>query len=219
MASSSSGGKRPTRGVEAEERRRVRQRSLQHLKNVSGVSDALLAKIIEGVRKERILEDPKTVCRLDIRRAGNVLVDGLCVEAKLATANGADTAVTYLDPCLMMSRLSDEAADLQEAFEEALRLKDCREDQPWSIVVSMDEYTGGNALCSNNMRWQDNGLHLLVPGVGPSPQVGERVVQQLVNSTVPGNVHVLLACLAIGLCEHALAARLHVHLRTRCHRM
>ena len=154
MASSSSGGKNARHSTaELEERRRVRQRHLQGLKSVGGVSDAVLAKIVQRVRTSAgMLDDPTKVTRRSIGDAGKALMSDVRCSEKLQQEGGAEFVLTYCDPNLLVAKLVDECSALQSVYEAALLRTPCREDKPWTIMVTMDEYSPGNALSHDNKR-------------------------------------------------------------------
>jgi hypothetical protein len=137
---------------ELEAARQVRQKRLTELKSHGGVSDNLLAKIVNQVKKSGLLDDPKPVTRHALKKVGRDLFNEVRTTETLRLADGSDFVMEFCDPNLLLSKLVAESPELQRMYAQALSQKPCRQDSPWSLVVTFDEYSPGNAMSFNNKR-------------------------------------------------------------------
>ena len=131
--------------------RALRHERLACVKGLSGVSDNALCKILNTARANGLFNDGGSDIKVEeLHTIGHEVFSQVRRTETYRLADGSDFLLEFCDPNLLLSKLVGESPALQRMYAEAFARTPCREDAPWSLVLTFDEYSPGNALAHNN---------------------------------------------------------------------
>ena len=108
---------------------------------------------IAGLREVlRKLGHEDTPSKYLFEKANHDLLDSILHVEKLPTTDGGTYDWEFAEPNLCLNLVVSKSAELQEAFAQAARAYRCDFDNPWDIIISLDEFTTGDKLKPKNRR-------------------------------------------------------------------
>ena len=113
--------------------------------HVGGTTTSALDRIMR-------LAGKKYKLRQFLRRENQVLFKQCVLEDKLELKTGGEFTWEHANYSLLLPQLVAASTELQEVFSMAAREHPCSEEEPWRLVVAMDEYSPGDKHKPKNLR-------------------------------------------------------------------
>jgi hypothetical protein len=112
--------------------------------HMGGTTTSGLDRIMRlGGRKKKL--------RRFLRRENQVLFKQCVLEDKLELKAGGEFTWKHANYSLLLPALVAASTELQEVFSIAAREHPCSEEEPWRLVVAMDEYSPGDKHKPKNL--------------------------------------------------------------------
>ena len=126
-----------------------RQRTVQSISGIGGISDSALAKVLKFCRETpEILEDPLSARY--ISKATNALAKYVCTTQDLLLNNGRMFEWTYAHPQRLVTHLCQEHVYFWRTLRQLHACRPSSRSNPWHIVLYCDELTPGAQLTPLN---------------------------------------------------------------------
>lgn len=118
------------------------------------IDDLLAAGVVNESMMTKILQSLCKVkgARVKARRVGSEAFDGVSVTEVLDLEKGGEFQWHYADPSLLLQLLVNSSPSLQRLYSDALSRHPNSQQQPWSMILGMDEFTPGSFYKAENLR-------------------------------------------------------------------